>query len=110
MKCDHGNEDGTCEHLCRPNADARLAQTIASELTCWLIWMMDGAGHVSLLAVDLTEEARDRHLEVVKYWPRKHRDDPPPRTFVEESKVNHLYGDGLQSAVGQRLTIRKYGE
>lgn len=82
---------------------------LADELPCWLIWMMDAKGGVTLVAVDLTEDARDRHLACVKHWPLA-PDEPARRVFVEESKVNHLYGDGLQGAVGQRLTIKKWGE
>ena len=62
---------------------------------CWLVWeaATDG-GRPYLVAVDTSEEQAARHVALKKEAARA-LDKPPPQLRVEESWLDHLYGESM---------------
>jgi hypothetical protein len=63
------------------------------EYRVWLIWKLEGDRPI-LVAIDTSEARAAQHLAGLKYE-AEYLDRPPPETFVEESKLNHLYGQSV---------------
>ena len=62
---------------------------------CWLIWeaASDG-GRPYLIAVDTSEEQANLHVRAKREEARV-LDKPPPMLRVEESWLDHLYGESM---------------
>jgi hypothetical protein len=62
---------------------------------CWLVWeaASDG-GRPYLVAVDTSEEQANLHVRMKKEEARV-LDKPPPQLRVEESWLDHLYGESM---------------
>lgn len=62
---------------------------------CWIVWeaASDG-GRPYLLAVDTSEEQAALHVRARKEAARM-RGEPPPMLRVEESWLDHLYGESM---------------
>jgi hypothetical protein len=62
---------------------------------CWLIWeaSADG-GRPYLVAVDTSEEQANLHVRMKKEEARV-LDRPPPMLRIEESWLDHLYGESM---------------
>ncbi len=62
---------------------------------CWIVWeaATDG-GRPYLVAIDTSEEQANRHVRAKKDEARV-RDLPPPMIKVEESWLDHLYGESM---------------
>ena len=62
---------------------------------CWIVWeaAADG-GRPYLVAVDTSEEQANLHVRAKKDEARV-RDQPPPMLRVEESWLDHLYGESM---------------
>jgi len=62
---------------------------------CWIVWeaATDG-GRPYLIAIDTSEEMANRHVFSRKEAARL-RDLPPPQLRVEQSWLDHLYGETM---------------
>lgn len=62
---------------------------------CWIVWeaASDG-GRPYLLAVDTSEEQANLHVRAKKEEARV-LDKPPPMLRIEESWLDHLYGESM---------------
>jgi len=62
---------------------------------CWLVWeaAADG-GRPYLVAVDTSEEQANLHVRAKRDEARVHN-KPPPMIRIEESWLDHLYGESM---------------
>lgn len=62
---------------------------------CWIVWeaASDG-GRPYLVAIDTSEEQASLHVHAKKEEARV-QDRPPPQLRVEESWLDHLYGESM---------------
>jgi hypothetical protein len=60
------------------------------EFRVFLVWKLMDHGPV-LVAIDTSQSRADQHVLLVRDEARC-LEKPIPETFVEESKLNHLYG------------------
>lgn len=78
------------------------------EYPIWIVWKLNKNIPV-LVAIDTSAERAERHVQLVKDEARVVKEEPP-ETFVEESKMNHLYGQtitGLASFKIATLTEKR---
>lgn len=77
---------------------AKEAQKLKDEAgmaPCWLVWEAATDGERPyLVAVDTSEEQAARHVALKKEQARV-LDKPPPQLRVEESWLDHLYGESM---------------
>lgn len=63
------------------------------EYIVWIVWKLVGDKPV-LVAIDGSEARAARHVAMVKDEARV-AGEPPPETFVEQSWLNHRYGESV---------------
>lgn len=63
------------------------------EYKVWLVWKMVGDRPV-LVAIDTSEEKAERHVSYDKLCD-SHASKPPADYYVEDSLLNHLYGQSI---------------
>jgi hypothetical protein len=75
--------------------DAQKFKAQAGMEPCWIVWeaAADG-GRPYLIAVDTSEEQASAHVRAKKDEARV-QDRPPPMIKVEESWLDHLYGESM---------------
>lgn len=75
--------------------DAQKLKAQTGMEQCWIVWeaAADG-GRPYLVAVDTSEEQANLHVRAKKDEARV-RDLPPPMLRVEESWLDHLYGESM---------------
>lgn len=64
------------------------------EYPVFLVWKLSDGPWPVLVAIDTSRDRADRHVLLVRDEARC-LDKPTPETFVEESKLNHLYGQTI---------------
>jgi hypothetical protein len=76
-------------------AQAKKFRAEAGMEPCWIVWeaAADG-GRPYLVAVDTSEEQANLHVRARKDEARL-RDQPPPMIKIEESWLDHLYGESM---------------
>ena len=74
---------------------------------CWIIWeaAADG-GRPYLIAVDTSEEQVNLHLRAKREEARV-LDKPPPQLRVEESWLDHLYGESMTKSFDEAKKMMK---
>lgn len=75
--------------------DAQKLKIETGMAPCWIVWeaASDG-GRPYLVAVDTSEEQAALHVRAKKEEARV-QDRPPPQIRVEESWLDHLYGESM---------------
>jgi len=75
--------------------DAKKYKAEAGMEPCWIVWeaASDG-GRPYLIAVDTSEEQAAAHVRQLKDEARL-RDKPPPMIKIEESWLDHRYGESM---------------
>lgn len=75
--------------------DAKKYKAEAGMAPCWIVWeaASDG-GRPYLVAVDTSEEQAAAHVRQLKDEARL-RDKPPPMIKIEESWLDHRYGESM---------------
>jgi hypothetical protein len=75
--------------------DAKKFKAATGKDPCWLVWeaATDG-GRPYLIAVDTSEEQANLHVRAKRDEARL-RDLPPPMIKIEESWIDHLYGESM---------------
>lgn len=75
--------------------DANKYKAEAGMAPCWIVWeaASDG-GRPYLVAVDTSEEQAAAHVRQLKDEARL-RDKPPPMIKIEESWLDHRYGESM---------------
>lgn len=63
------------------------------EYRVWIVWKLDGERPI-VVAIDTSEDRAARHVALVRDEARV-LGRPTPETFVEESRLNHLYGQSV---------------
>lgn len=63
------------------------------EYPIWIVWKLNKDIPI-LVAIDTSEEKANKHVDYIKLE-AKHLNKPAPETFVEESRLNHLYGQTI---------------
>ncbi len=76
-------------------SDAKKFKAEAGMEPCWIVWeaATDG-GRPYLVAVDTSEEQAQAHVRAKREEARV-RDRPPPMIKIEESWLDHLYGESM---------------
>ena len=79
----------------------------AGMVPCWLIWeaASDG-GRPYLVAVDTSEEQANLHVRAKREEARV-LDKPPPQIRVEESWLDHLYGETMTRSFDEAKKMMK---
>ena len=79
----------------------------AGMVPCWLIWeaASDG-GRPYLVAVDTSEEQANLHIRAKREEARV-LDKPPPQLRVEESWLDHLYGESMTKSFDEAKKMMK---
>lgn len=87
--------------------EAQKLKTEAGMEPCWLVWeaATDG-GRPYLIAVDTSEEQAARHVALKKEEARV-LDKPPPQLRVEESWLDHLYGESMTLSFDEAKKMMK---
>jgi hypothetical protein len=77
------------------DSEAQKLKTETGMAPCWLVWeaASDG-GRPYLVAIDTSEEQANLHLRA-KREEASLLDKPPPQLRVEESWLDHLYGESM---------------
>ena len=76
-------------------AEAKKFKAAAGMKPCWLVWeAASDSGRPYLVAVDTSEEQASLHVRAKKEEARV-LDRPPPMLRVEESWLDHLYGESM---------------
>lgn len=75
--------------------ESQKLKAVASMEPCWIVWeaAADG-GRPYLVAIDTSEEQAHLHVRAKKDEARVH-DRPPPMLRIEESWLDHLYGESM---------------
>lgn len=87
--------------------DALKFKAQAGMEPCWIVWeaAADG-GRPYLVAVDTSEEQANLHVRAKKDEARV-RDQPPPMLRVEESWLDHLYGESMTKSLDEAKKMAK---
>jgi len=87
--------------------DALKFKAEAGMAPCWLIWeaATDG-GRPYLIAVDTSEEQANLHIRAKREEARV-LDKPPPQLRVEESWLDHLYGESMTKSFDEAKKMMK---
>jgi hypothetical protein len=75
--------------------DNQKFKVVAGMEPCWLVWeaAADG-GRPYLIAIDTSEEQAQAHVRAKRDEARV-LDKPPPMIRIEESWLDHLYGESM---------------
>ena len=68
---------------------------IDNKVPCWLVWKLRDDGKLCLLAVDTSLKLAEAHRRACDAE-AKLLDKPKPRVFLEESRLDHMYGESIR--------------
>jgi len=88
-------------------SEAKTWKAETGMMPCWIIWeaASDG-GRPYLIAIDTSEEQANLHVRAKREEARL-LDRPPPQIRVEESYLDHLYGESMTKTFDEAKKMMK---
>lgn len=96
------DEHCTCAYCTRRAGAPAPHLDDTTEVPAWIVWQRDdGGGRPYIRAIDTSEARALKHVQYLKGEARL-MNQPPVDFLIEETRLNHLYGNNMLKAIAQK--------